>query len=298
MSHTTDVFLVDRAGMLRARFPFGTGPDVMTAVAREVSATPAVSPTAAVTDSSRERPRATNRAAATTETPSASDDCRRQTLHSASRSSRRRSGPAPPGRSSSRCLWNGVRLADANLRPSVQLASMDGAPIGPTVIGVRHPATRSEGRLVRCDTGDRQAGRLAPRRQRRMPAADVMRGDAVVTVKDPGATAPLSVAAPTAPHADPGRRRWHRPGGHDRPGARPPPVDALDDRCPRRSHGPSSSSSTRFVSGCHPPADERSSWPATCATVGPASTSSTSSRIATRWSPTPPSSMARSAPRR
>ena len=39
MSHTTDVYLIDRAGMLRARFPYGTGADVMTAVAREVSAT-------------------------------------------------------------------------------------------------------------------------------------------------------------------------------------------------------------------------------------------------------------------
>jgi protein SCO1/2 len=40
MSHTTDVFLVDSAGELRARFPFGTEAEQMTAVLREVEATP------------------------------------------------------------------------------------------------------------------------------------------------------------------------------------------------------------------------------------------------------------------
>ena len=49
MSHTADVFLVDAAGQLRAKFPFGTAPETMTAVLREVSATtpdPAVAATA------------------------------------------------------------------------------------------------------------------------------------------------------------------------------------------------------------------------------------------------------------
>jgi protein SCO1/2 len=58
MSHTADVFLIDAAGMLRARFPFGTPPEAMTALLLEVGAGaggespgPAASPTAARTDS-------------------------------------------------------------------------------------------------------------------------------------------------------------------------------------------------------------------------------------------------------
>ena len=40
MAHTADVYLIDSAGMHRATFPFGTGPEAMTAVLREVVATP------------------------------------------------------------------------------------------------------------------------------------------------------------------------------------------------------------------------------------------------------------------
>jgi protein SCO1/2 len=36
MTHTSDVFLVDRAGLLRARFPFGTGSGAMTAIVKQV----------------------------------------------------------------------------------------------------------------------------------------------------------------------------------------------------------------------------------------------------------------------
>ena len=45
MSHTADVFVVDGAGQLRARLPFGTEASAMTAVLREVAAT-TVTPTA------------------------------------------------------------------------------------------------------------------------------------------------------------------------------------------------------------------------------------------------------------
>ncbi|HJW23129.1 MAG TPA: SCO family protein, partial [Candidatus Limnocylindrales bacterium] len=36
MTHTSDVFLVDRAGLLRARFPFGTGSGAMTAIVKQI----------------------------------------------------------------------------------------------------------------------------------------------------------------------------------------------------------------------------------------------------------------------
>lgn len=47
MAHTADVYLVDGSGSLRARFPFGTGADVMTAVLRSVLAAPAAPSTPA-----------------------------------------------------------------------------------------------------------------------------------------------------------------------------------------------------------------------------------------------------------
>jgi protein SCO1/2 len=45
MSHTADVFVIDGAGQLRARFPFGTEAETMVAVLRQVAAT-TVTPTA------------------------------------------------------------------------------------------------------------------------------------------------------------------------------------------------------------------------------------------------------------
>ncbi len=54
MSHTADVYLVDAAGMLRARFPFGTEADVMTAVAREVASTAAAAATLGARSSERD----------------------------------------------------------------------------------------------------------------------------------------------------------------------------------------------------------------------------------------------------
>ncbi len=49
MSHTAEVYLVDANGLLRAHFPFGTESEVMTAVVREVVATPAPSVVASPT---------------------------------------------------------------------------------------------------------------------------------------------------------------------------------------------------------------------------------------------------------
>ena len=46
VSHTADVFVVDRAGMLRARLPFGTDAPTMTAVLEAIDAVPAATPAA------------------------------------------------------------------------------------------------------------------------------------------------------------------------------------------------------------------------------------------------------------
>ena len=48
MSHTADVYLVDRAGLLRADFPFGTDSGVMTAVLRDVASSSATAASGSV----------------------------------------------------------------------------------------------------------------------------------------------------------------------------------------------------------------------------------------------------------
>ena len=103
MSHTADVYLVDRAGMLRARFPFGTEADVMTAVAREVAATAAAAAPASAAASSATPTATPTSGAPSTGTPSSPPATARPERHSASRSSRARSGQGPQGPSSSRC---------------------------------------------------------------------------------------------------------------------------------------------------------------------------------------------------
>ena len=91
MSHTADVFLVDGAGSLRARFPFGTSSEAMTAVLRLVAG-----------DTDRGLPDRHARDDLDGGTVVAPCRARRQRPHSprwrsAWTSSPRRSGPAPAG---------------------------------------------------------------------------------------------------------------------------------------------------------------------------------------------------------
>jgi protein SCO1/2 len=194
MSHTTDVYLVDAAGMLRARFPYGTEADVMTAVAREVSATPTASPSA--TETTRLATATATSGPPTTPTPSATTVPEADTpLGVEVVSTSIWSGP--PGPIILALSVNGVRLADTNLRPTVQLASMAGAPFGPTVTAsaVQPPGVKDVSYVAMLPVDKPGAWRLVVTADR---GGHPLRGDAVVTVKDPGATAPLGGAAPTA----------------------------------------------------------------------------------------------------
>ena len=188
MSHTADVYLVDANGILRARFPFGTESEAMTAVLREVVADDRGA-ARATTRPSRMPPPGRRRSRATPGLPGGWT----------SRSSRPRSGRASP-------------------RPVILTLSTDGAPperpgAAPDRAAPAPPA-RSSGTRWRRPRSSRPAstrsrmsrrwpsraratGVQSWRRQRRGASAD-RRGD--LTALDPGTTAALGAAAPQPAH--------------------------------------------------------------------------------------------------
>jgi len=192
MSHTADVHLVDGQGFLRARFPFGTSSEAMTAVLRTVAATPATpAPTAT--------PQATaTPAAAGATTPSASAT---PALGSAAAlgveviSSSVWAASAGPVILS--LSVDGVRLDDTAVRPTVQLVSVTGDRIGAPVaaIPVRPPGVDAVSYVATLVIPVPGAWRLEV-------AATVAGTERVGAVAldalDEGATAPLGADAPTA----------------------------------------------------------------------------------------------------
>ncbi len=141
----------------------------------------------------------------------------------------------PPGPIILALSVDGVRLADLDLRPTVQLASMNGEPFGPTVtaIPVQPPGIKVVSYVA--TPADRAAGRLARpchRRVGRSPGAR-RRGR---HRQGPGFDGDARRSRPERSHADARRRGWHRPRSDDGPGARPPAVDPLHHRCPVRPH--------------------------------------------------------------
>jgi protein SCO1 len=178
MSHTADVFLVDANGFLRARLPFGTTADAMTATLRTVAATtpsPAPSASAAPT-------------ATTTAAPGGGLDV---TVVSSSIWA----GPAGPVILTLGA--GGTRIDDPALAAQVQLESLDGAPLGQPVDAVAvqppgetrvfyvaSPAIPGPGWWRLAVSTDRSGIRLV--------------GSADVAALDPGMTAALGGPAPEA----------------------------------------------------------------------------------------------------
>jgi protein SCO1/2 len=177
MSHTADVFLVDAAGMLRARFPFGTPPEAMVALLREVA-----------------------RSATATPSPSA------VTSPSAGASS----APARPLGVAvlSSSVWAGggspliVALADGAQRVGtvedrvdVQLRASDGTAVGASVpaIAVQPPGLSEVSYVAVVDIPSAGPWRLTATVVG--PTAGEGTGDLVAL--DPAATAPLGAPAPT-----------------------------------------------------------------------------------------------------
>ncbi len=193
MAHTADVFLVDAAGSLRATFPFGTDADTMAAVLRAIVAeSPSGAPTTTATAS-------TLSSAASAEAPlaSAPDESASAAagLDVAVSSTSIWSGPASPIILS--LSTGGLPIDDAGLHPAVQLLSSTGEPVGPAVdaVPVQPPGVPKVSYVADVAIPQQGTWRLsvtAPVGSRQAA------GTVEITVVDPGSTAPIGAAAPTA----------------------------------------------------------------------------------------------------
>ncbi len=164
MSHTADVFLVDAAGQLRARFPFGTEPETMTAVLRDVAATtPGTAPSSAAPSPAP--------AIAPSTAPTAIDLWPRVVSSSVW------AGGASPVILS---LFDGAgkRVDDPGLRVTAQLLDANGAPVGPAgyrdrghARGRHRPSRMSRPWTSRPRAAGRSPSRLSGRTARRATAS-------------------------------------------------------------------------------------------------------------------------------
>ena len=189
MSHTATVFLVDADGLIRARFPFGTEWDVMTAVLRNVvaSAAPSAMPTPTASSGSPPASTASPASAPASDRPAVPIDV------DVVSTSVWAGGGSPVILD---LLADGARLDDPELRPSVQLVDGTGRPAGPAVQAnpVQPPGLSTVSYVAVLDipsagpwqirvTGTRDGTALA--------------GTAALNVLDPGGTAALGAPAPT-----------------------------------------------------------------------------------------------------
>lgn len=183
MSHTADVFLVDAAGQLRARFPFGTEPETMTAVLRDVAATtPGTAPSSAAPSPAPTTAPGT--------APTAIDLWPRVVSSSVW------AGGASPVILS---LFDGAgkRVDDPGLSVTAQLLDANGVPVGPPVAAT---GVTPEG-----DTAISYVPTLdipTPGRWQAAIAAvgtdgTTRNGIAVINALDPGGSASLGQPAPT-----------------------------------------------------------------------------------------------------
>ena len=197
MSHTATVFLVDADGTLRASFPFGTGPDAMTAVLRAVTANPiAVAPSAAAaTPSSGPIPPPSTSAAAVSPAPSAAPARPAAALDVKVVSTSVWAGPPSPVILA--LSAGGTRINDPGLRPTVQLVSHARDPVGAAVeaVPVQPPGVPEVSYVATIaipQSGLWHLDVVAPLANLRG------QGSADVTALDPGATAAIGAPAPTA----------------------------------------------------------------------------------------------------
>jgi len=202
MSHSADVYLVDAAGILRARFPFGTSSEAMTAVLRTVvataavGATPAPAVTAAPTPTPAPTPSptpATTPASDATATPIVASPGPVAALGITVVSSSVWSGS--PGPLILSLSVAGSRLDDLTVRPRVQLISVTGDRIGDPVeaIPVRPPGVVAVSYVATLPIpvpGARRLEVVAP-----LGGATGV-GIVGFEAKDPGITAGIGSAAP------------------------------------------------------------------------------------------------------
>ncbi len=179
MSHSAEVYLVDADGVLRARFPFGTEAEAMTAVLRKVVAT--TLPVAAAT------------APPTSSTPPAASAAPVGAMDVAVVSSAvwaRSPGPVILTLSAA-----GSPLNDPALHPTVQLEGPSGDAVGGPVVAtpVQPPGVDTVSYVASVAipaSGDWRIEVAATRE------GTAFAGSAAVTALDPGTTAPLGGPAP------------------------------------------------------------------------------------------------------
>ena len=193
MSHTADVFIVDAGGRLRGAFPFGTSADQMTATLRTVLAEPAAS---------------TPPSPVPTPPATSGHDAASPSLSSPAPVA----GPLLPTVVSS-TVWAGGRspviltldgpsgrLADPDLRVTVQVESADRRPVGApvTAVPVRPPFEQRVVYVAAVDlpapgawwltvgaTGRRRASERRRRGHRARPGTSAALGSAAPSVRTP-----------------------------------------------------------------------------------------------------------------
>jgi protein SCO1/2 len=181
MSHTADVYIVDANGILRGRFPFGTGAPAMTATLRNVVATTAVAiPSEAASASPEASP-------STTAAPAGS-------LDATVVSSAVWAGSSTPVILS--LASGGAALNDATLHPAVQLQNALGSPVGTPVdaVPVQPPGLDTVSYVAEVTIPSPGAWRLEISTTRN---GATVTGSVAVTALDPGTTASIGAPAPT-----------------------------------------------------------------------------------------------------
>jgi protein SCO1 len=189
MSHTADVFLVDSAGDLRARFPFGTTDKAMAATLRAVIAHPIAAVSGAPTEPAPSSPGA----ASATLGPARSEPAGR--LGIVVKSSSIWSGAAAPVILA--LTDDGVPLADTSLRPSVQLTTASGEPAGAPVaaVAVQPPGVAAVSYVASVPIPASGSWRLTVTAGSTTGPAS---NSVVITALDPGTTPAIGGPAPTA----------------------------------------------------------------------------------------------------
>lgn len=184
MSHTADVFLVDGAGNLRARFPFGTTDEAMAATLRTVIAHPIAAVTATPT-----LPTPISSASAT---PTAADARRLGIIVVSSSVWSGQAAPVILALSD-----DGVRLADTALRPTVQLTTSSDEPVGApvTAVPVQPPGVAVVSYVATVPIPAPGSWRLSVTAD---ASAGPASGSVVITALDPGTTPAIGGPAPVA----------------------------------------------------------------------------------------------------
>lgn len=184
MSHTADVFLVDGAGLLRAKFPFGTQSGAMTAVVRTVMDSP--EPSVASASGGAPTPAASGgpgESAAAEQALGVQVDSTSVWAGGHSPVILVLSGPTG-------------RIDDLDARVSVQLETRDNAVAGDpvTAVPVRPPGEASIAYVATVDIPSPGWWRFAVTAT---SGGETRAGSVDVAVLDPGSTAQLGAAAPT-----------------------------------------------------------------------------------------------------